>query len=151
MADPNIKRVIIPEGDLYNMVIKNDQVQYLVRYRIISEDKTRTSEWSPIYHLSAGTVAEKFGDTEIQVHMSISGGNVNVVWDNIPDFTGYSIDIYVEYSNDPGEYLYSGTASGNSYSFLEPESPVTVTDIALQVSTTVKTYNPAAQIPTVMV
>lgn len=151
MADANIKRVIIPEGDLYNMVIKNDQVQYLVRYRIISEDKTRTSEWSPIYHLSAGTVAEKFAGTQIQLHMKTSGSNKIIVWDNIPDFTGYALDIYAEYSDNPGDYLYSGTATGNTYTFLAPTDPVTVTDIALQVSAATKEYNPAAQIPTVMV
>ena len=46
MADAGIKKVIIKKSSL--PALDNNKVAYIFRYRIVSEDKNRTSQWSPI-------------------------------------------------------------------------------------------------------
>ncbi len=46
MADAGIKKVIIKKASL--PPLDHDKVGYVFRYRIVSEDKNRTSQWSPI-------------------------------------------------------------------------------------------------------
>jgi hypothetical protein len=47
MADEPVKKVIIPIAELPGSSPIADG--YLVRFRIVSEDKNRVSHWSPIY------------------------------------------------------------------------------------------------------
>jgi len=54
MADNNIKKVIILKKDLPQFY-GSDQ-EYVVKYRIITEDKNRTSHWSPNYKLPVAPV-----------------------------------------------------------------------------------------------
>ena len=46
-----IREVAIPEAELPELAPGE---QYLVRYRIISEDRNRTSAWSPIARIDPG-------------------------------------------------------------------------------------------------
>lgn len=50
-----IKKVIIKNKNLPSVTFDDDSLFYSVRYRIISEDKNRTSQWSPVYKLEAPT------------------------------------------------------------------------------------------------
>jgi hypothetical protein len=54
------KKVIIEKKDLSPL---SPNGEYLLRYRIISEDKNRTSHWSPIYTLDLKKVQKGIGDT----------------------------------------------------------------------------------------
>jgi hypothetical protein len=47
MADPNIKKYRIPASDM--PAINSIDEGYSVRFRVVSEDRNRTSHWSPIY------------------------------------------------------------------------------------------------------
>jgi hypothetical protein len=49
MPDRGIKKAIIQSTNLPEPLIS--QGQYLVRYRIVSEDRNRRSHWSPIYYI----------------------------------------------------------------------------------------------------
>lgn len=56
MADKGIKKAVVLSGSLPEPL---DGGQYLVRYRIVSEDRNRRSHWSPIYYVdSVSTVGE---------------------------------------------------------------------------------------------
>jgi hypothetical protein len=48
MADTNIKKLRILKSSL--PPVDHDTEKYNVRYRVISEDRNRTSHWSPIYN-----------------------------------------------------------------------------------------------------
>ncbi len=47
--DQGIKKVIIPKAKLPGFFGENRK--YILRYRLISEDKNRTSHWSPAYKI----------------------------------------------------------------------------------------------------
>ena len=56
MADRGIKKAVVLSGDLPEPI---NGGQYLVRYRIVSEDRNRRSHWSPIYYVdSVSTIGE---------------------------------------------------------------------------------------------
>ena len=46
MPDQGIKKVIIKKASL--PALDHNKIGYVFRYRIASEDKNRTSQWSPI-------------------------------------------------------------------------------------------------------
>lgn len=50
MADENIKKVIVPESDLPTSGYENAKHQ--LRFRVVSEDRTRFSHWSPFFSVS---------------------------------------------------------------------------------------------------
>lgn len=49
MADSGIKNVRIFRSNLPTVALNGD---YLIRYRIVSEDKNKTSHWSQIYSIT---------------------------------------------------------------------------------------------------
>jgi hypothetical protein len=54
------KKVTVEKKDLPPL---SSNGEYLIRYRIISEDKNRTSHWSPIYTLDSRKVLKGINDT----------------------------------------------------------------------------------------
>ena len=56
MADKNIKKSTIPKKNLPEFSGKTGK--YEVRYRVISEDRNRTSHWSKIHSLSVPAVTQ---------------------------------------------------------------------------------------------
>lgn len=114
MADSRIKKVTIESTDLPGV---NSENQYLVRFRVVSEDKNRTSHWSPIYKVNAVPVSTVDGD------VSISGRFIVVVWDDSLNRPKY--DIFIKF--DDNEYVYHGTSSTHTYSMINiAESTVQV-------------------------
>ena len=61
MVDKNIKKVRVLKKDLPNYIGNNDELFYQMRYRIISEDKNRSSHWSPIYKLNSTSTYDEVG------------------------------------------------------------------------------------------
>jgi len=61
MVDKNIKKVRILKKDLPNYIGNNDELFYQMRYRIVSEDKNRSSHWSPIYKLNSTSTYDEVG------------------------------------------------------------------------------------------
>lgn len=58
MADSGIKKIIIKKQDLPNFIGDNAELAYSLKYRVVSDDKNKTSHWSPIYKL----ISEDTGD-----------------------------------------------------------------------------------------
>jgi hypothetical protein len=61
MVDQNIKKVRILKKDLPNYIGNDDELFYQMRYRVISEDKNRSSHWSPIHRLGSTSTYDEVG------------------------------------------------------------------------------------------
>lgn len=122
MADRGVKKVIIPKESL--PAIFGPTSQYVVRYRFVSDDKNRSSHWSPQYKISTTPVEE------IQYSSSITqnGNAVSLVWEEVADVTEY--DIFVSWDN--GDWAYLSTVTNNNYTALKKAGATAVT-FAVQV------------------
>lgn len=99
---------------------------YLVRHRIISEDRNRFSAWSPVQAVPAFDLENQ--PATVTGEISFSGDSVTVVWDDALDRPSY--DIFVKF--DGGDFEYHGASPIHSYSFLKP-STATLVSVAIQI------------------
>jgi hypothetical protein len=107
MADANIKKTRILKSAL--PAIDHDTLKYNARYRVISEDRNRTSHWSPIYNSDGVDVVVTSGA------VSRAGNIITAVWGDQNDFPEY--DVFVKF--DSGDFFYHGKSKVHSYSFLK--------------------------------
>jgi uncharacterized protein (DUF2141 family) len=107
MVDSNIKKTRILKSSL--PPIDHDTEKYNIRYRIISEDKNRTSHWSPIYNSDGVDLVVTSGA------VSKTGDVITAVWGDQNDFPEY--DVFVKF--DSGDFFYHGKSKVHSYSFLK--------------------------------
>jgi hypothetical protein len=141
----SVKKVTIEKKDLPPLTPNGE---YLIRYRIISEDKNRTSHWSPIYTVDALQFIE-----DVSGDLQISNGSlaINVVWGASTIASSY--DIFVSFgiynvgtaTITWGSYGYHGSSASPSYSFLRPDA-VTDIRVKIQLSGIEKTLSPILEI-----
>jgi hypothetical protein len=106
MVDAGIKKTRIKREDL--PLINTDTEGYILRYRILSEDKNRTSHWSPFYNTDAVSVDGASGA------LSITQTIIMAVWGDENNHPSY--DVFVSFDGDP--FYWHGTSTVHSYSFL---------------------------------
>lgn len=134
MSNPIVKKVIIKKQDLpaFSGVLQS----YLVRYRIVSEDRNRTSHWSPRYKINVDPEI----NTEVvppepwiphSVVLSENKQIINVVW-TPPANLKSDFDLYVKWGDD--DFKYVASIQTFSYSILVPAGYETV-QFAVQVPT----------------
>ena len=126
MSNPIVKKVIIKKQDLpaFSGVLQN----YLVRYRIVSEDKNRTSHWSPRYKINVepeidrDRVVDGVPAPEDWIPHSVvlipnlvdpNKNSINVVW-TPPANLKSDFDLYVKWGTDDFEYLRSIQTSSDT-------------------------------------
>jgi hypothetical protein len=123
MADELIKKVRVEQDIL--PTINSVTEKYDVRYRIISEDKNRTSHWSPITTIDPQYV---YVPGEITI---VSSGITTVVWDAVTIKIGNQVirqakdyDVWVKWSKaaGTGDFNYVQRISGNSINFVHPST-----------------------------
>lgn len=111
MATPDrgIKKIIIPKSNLPGFFGENKQ--YILRYRFVSEDKNRTSHWSPVYKIIAEDTP-----TEILNSIIIDTSNrvVNLAWEPQENVQEYFI--YVQWNS--GDWQYYAKTSQTNYSIV---------------------------------
>jgi len=107
MADANIKKTRILKSAL--PAIDHDTLKYNARYRLISEDRNRTSHWSPIYNSDGVDIVVTSGA------VSKTGDVITAVWGDQNDFPEY--DVFVKF--DSNNFFYHGKSKVHSYSFLK--------------------------------
>ena len=127
MADLGIKTSILKNeslpllyAPLYYLDESNNlqpAAGYLIRYRIISEDRSRVSQWSPI----EGVLTIEAGEAPGEVLINPDSSIVNVTWGNEVQPAGYQIvrnryDVFVGFDN--AEPIFDGVAYGKTYSFI---------------------------------
>jgi hypothetical protein len=107
MADANIKKTRILKSAL--PPVDYDTLKYNTRYRVISEDRNRTSHWSPIYNSDGVDLVITSGA------VSRAGNVITAVWEDQNDFPEY--DVFVKF--DSNDFFYHGRSKVHSYSFLK--------------------------------
>jgi hypothetical protein len=132
MADQGIKKTIIKKALL--PAIDSDNVGYIFRYRVVSEDKNRTSQWSPVNIVADDTI------TGVSGALQISQTITTVVWDDELNRPNY--DIFVGF--DSATPIYHGTSPIHTYSFLN--TGTTDVRVIIQVEGSQKTLNASLEI-----
>ena len=105
MPDNGIKKVVVPKSSLPDVTKDN---KYLIRYRIVTEDKNRVSGWSPVFSLNAKE------PENINVEYVIDGRIISMVWEDLEPKPGY--DIFVKF--DGGQYMYHGSTRSKAYTLI---------------------------------
>lgn len=119
-----VKKAVLPSASLPPVNAEN---KYAYRYRIVSEDRNRTSAWSPIKIIDAPDVV--LLDTEDDGAVTISGNSVTATWSDENNRPKY--DVFVKFDTDAA-YFYHGTTPIHTYSFVKKAGATTVS-VAIQV------------------
>jgi hypothetical protein len=106
--------------------VDSESFGYIVRYRIISEDKNRTSHWSPTFVTNSVTVESVDGA------VSTTASIITAVWDD--DLNMPSYDVFVKF--DSGSFLYHGTTTAHTYQF--KNTGTTSVHVKVQIASSVK-------------
>ena len=132
MADKGIKKVVINKSLL--PAIDSNLIGYAFKYRIVSEDKNRTSQWSPVNVV--------YDDSIISVNggLQISQTITTAVWGDELNRPKY--DIFVGVDNTTP--IYHGTSPIHTYSFLN--TGTTNVRVIIQVEASEKTLNASLEI-----
>jgi hypothetical protein len=148
----SVKKVTITKKELPPLTPNGE---YLIRYRIISEDKNRTSHWSPIYTLDATRVwneeTEEFESLirDVTSSVVVTPTTIIIDWETTNNASSYDIFISLGTSGTWGSYFYHGSSSTHSYSFLKPTGAgITDMRIAIQLAGIEKTKNDTLEIST---
>lgn len=131
MATPGIKNVIVLKQDLPAV---NSDNQYTVRYRIVTDDRNRYSEWSPIFLVNGNSV------TQLDADASVNGRVISIVWSDPEPRAGY--DVFVKFDN--GEYYYHGKSVTTNYSLISQGT--TSFKFLIQIESIEKQINESIQI-----
>ena len=132
MVDAGIKKVIIRKASL--PALDHDKVGYVFRYRIVSEDKNRTSQWSPINLVLDDSITAVSG--AVQVSTSV----ISAVWGDELNRPKYDVFVGV----DGATATYHGTTPIHSYQFIK--TGTTNVRVIIQVESSEKTLNANFQI-----
>lgn len=126
MADSGIKKVVILKKDL--PAFNSNHGDYILRYRVISEDKNRWSHWSPQYKINALSVAENAYKVAVDSVNEI----INIVWTPTEQTSNTTYDIFLKW--DSSDWVYASTVSTTSYAIIK-KTGATKLKIAAQVPT----------------
>jgi hypothetical protein len=126
MADRGIKQYRISPSDM--PPISSQYEGYDLRYRVISEDRNRTSHWSPIQLIKPEYT---FVPGDIQFHKA--GDTANLVWDavtitkidNLKTYVirkalGYDVWVRWDRGSGDGDWLYDARYETTSFSIPIP-------------------------------
>jgi hypothetical protein len=117
------KKVTIEKKDLPPLTSNGE---YLIRYRIISEDKNRTSHWSPIYTLDATRVwneeEEEFDSLikSVTANIEVTPSDIIVTWGDVNKAALYDIFVSYKISGTWSSYFFHGSSPIHTYGFLQP-------------------------------
>ncbi len=103
MASSGLQKAKVLKRNLPPLsVFPDNSIGYYARYRIISEDRNRTSHWSPVYAVRTSPVSQVGGI------LSFVDDVLRLVWDDEEDRPGY--DIFVAWGADIKKIELTSTA-----------------------------------------
>jgi hypothetical protein len=123
MADAGIKKVIIKKASL--PALDHDKVGYVFRYRVVSDDRNRSSHWSPIVTLNTD-----YTYTPGSITFNKNGSIAQQAWDSVTISKNGNVirqaheyDIWVKWDrNDGGDWIYKQRIDGTNISFPIPST-----------------------------
>lgn len=129
MADQGIKKVVVPKASLPSL--HGDGQDYLIRYRVVSEDKNRSSHWSPIYSIDITPVDSiNYSVDVITNSLDSSKKSLQVIW--TPEADQNQFDVYKKVNGGAWEFVI--TVGTNIWSTII-DSITTSISVAVQVPT----------------
>jgi hypothetical protein len=122
------QKAIISMKDLPPVSSQNN---YVVRYRVVSDDKNSSTEWSEPLKVYALATANVSGSLQLSSNKDI----VSIVWGDENNRPSY--DIFVKFGsstsmsnvNEWQNYFYHGTSLVHNYSVLVPSSVITANNV----------------------
>jgi hypothetical protein len=114
----SIKKTIIPKSGLPPL---SPNGEYVLRYRIISEDKNRTSHWSPIYYIDA-----KSSIQDVDSNIEVTPAGILITWGDQNKAPLYDIFVSFKIGGVWGSYRYHGSSALHLYSFERPIQPTAI-------------------------
>lgn len=118
MIENPIKKATVLKKDLPPV---NSENQYLVRYRVVSEDRNRVSAWTSIATIPGPEILI------VEGNVSVLGSSIVAIWSDQNNRPRY--DIFVKFNTDT-DFYYHGTSAGNNYSFIKT---LAATSVSIQV------------------
>lgn len=123
MADRGIRKAAFLQENL--PTINVDVEGYLVRYRIVSEDKNRTSHWSPIF-----LIKPEYDFISGNTDLNKANNHINIIWDPVKIEkdgneirTAREYDIWIRWDKgDGGDWIYEDRVEGNSSTYIIPDT-----------------------------
>jgi hypothetical protein len=125
MSDSTIKKAIFPK--VFLPPINSGTEKYVVRYRIVSEDRNRFSHWSAQHLVSPVPLIA--ADKNNSIAVTKSPGLLSVSWVTEPSINPISYDVYVAWGSSPGSVglpQYFATVSANTAILPIPAGMVSV-------------------------
>ena len=129
MSDSQMKKVVIKKEDL--PAFNGTTQKHSVRYRVVSEDKNRSSHWSPYYSISNPS------PEQLECSVTVNANVVNMVWKQPTGSAIRQYDIYFKLDSAPWSYISS--SSSTQFSTLIPDSALSLR-VAIQLPTYPKQY-----------
>jgi hypothetical protein len=105
--------LIIKKEDL--PPISGSSQSYPIRYRLVSEDRSKFSYWSPIFNIP---VQRNYSVVTLPV--SNAGTIVSAVWNIVADVNSYDVWIRWGKPGEPGDWLFLQTTNSNSINTIIP-------------------------------
>lgn len=138
MTTPGIKKVIIPRSELSAV---NSSNEYLVRFRVVSDDKNVFSQWSPIFVVPDVPIVPITSSTQRV------GNLVTLTWQDPTQRAAY--DVFIK--TDSGSYVFVTTTTQRSYQFTHTATNsfryiLQAEGLLLQGDTNNKALNPSLQL-----
>ena len=124
-----IKKIRIPFSQLVPIGTGIDK-NYFLKYRIISSDKNRTSEWSTVYTVQPPTIYDSVLDSILSTQVTVStssvslsdGTLVNIYWDVPAEIQDVSeFDVFVRWLDSTG-----ATPMWTDWSYLNTQTQGTI-------------------------
>lgn len=157
MADDGIKKVTVLKKNL--PPLGKISGSYVVRYRISTDDKNRTSHWSPAYTLDT----DQFSGEQVPASISysqdaLSQNLVKLIWTPDTELELDKFDIYTRVIGvttpagateaDAYPWKFIGTISSTTYEAVIPATVLPITTPKTTVRVNSKSFQVAVQIPT---
>ena len=114
----SVKKVTIEKKDFPPL---SPNGEYLLRYRIISEDKNRTSHWSPVYKLDATPLIQ-----DVDSNIEVAPAGILITWGQQNNAPLYDVFISFKVGGTWQSYFYHGSSELSSYTFEQPIRPAAI-------------------------
>ncbi len=114
----SVKKVNIEKKDFPPL---SPNGEYLLRYRIISEDKNRNSHWSPVYKLDATPFIQ-----DVDSNIEVTPAGILITWGDQNKAPLHDIFISFKIGGTWQSYFYHGSSALSYYTLEQPIRPTAI-------------------------